>query len=187
MAIIVGLRQTNIWSQHYLLPFYLSWGKQIREVVIGLNGFADCWTRVGNPTRQQSPPPKVSERQRAALSLTESQLGELIQWVHFKDVRGLGTVWFLVAKSAHQLTDCLACGNGSPNLSLNICGCPIIPIDEYGGYAIELLRSADQGTQLGNPTLVWICGTSIEVFITRSQRKKAPECCVHAQDSRWSV
>ena len=46
-------------------------------------------------------------------------------------------MWFLVAESAHQLTDRLACGDGSPNMSLNSCGCPIILIDENGGHTIE--------------------------------------------------
>ena len=31
----------------------------------------------------------------------------------------------------------LACGDGSPNMSLNSCGYPIIPIDENGGHTIE--------------------------------------------------
>jgi hypothetical protein len=33
-----------------------------------------------------------------------------ISWAHFKDVRGLGTVWFPVANWAHQLTERLASG-----------------------------------------------------------------------------
>jgi hypothetical protein len=46
-------------------------------------------------------------------------------------------VWFLGAESAHQPTDCLVCGDGYPNMSLNSCGCPTIPIDKNGGHTIE--------------------------------------------------
>jgi hypothetical protein len=72
----------------------------------------------------------------------------------------MGTVWFLAAKLAHQLTDHLACGDGSPNISLNICSCPTISIDESSD---QQTHGLSQGIQL-----VRIGGTSIEVFITRS-------------------